>query len=250
MPFGIPSGATGAAGAAGAAAAGPLGWASLGASLLGGIGSGIVGGQQAAEAKKNREQQIALQRQLASQSREGMRREAMLTEGQQANVYGRQRETNPLRDRLLYTLMARMGQSPGAFKPRDVFNPTISAGRPELGGINLGALQQAQSQYTPGAGGVSNEMTDALLQNLGYSYGPGGEVSYAPIHDVPAISDSSRIPSRPGDSHPEEQALWDQMYGDRFAQRYGDVGGNYGEGRSGAGASSLEDKIRSLFGRG
>ena len=100
-------------------------------------------------------------------------RQRMLDEAAQANTLRRQMDLAPLRDRVQFQLMARAGLSPGAFKPRDLFNPLSNpTGQPQQGGINLNALQAQVADYRPGQGGATTSLQEALLRQMGYTGGP------------------------------------------------------------------------------
>src|SRR2546428_3663934 len=83
----------------------------------------------------------------------------------------RQLESMPARDRALYMMQARMGQSPGRFQPGGVFQQTGQT--PSQGGIDMGAMQDAAKAYTPGAGGTRPDIAGMMMGRLGYTPGTG-----------------------------------------------------------------------------
>ena len=197
----------------------------LGANILGGLAGGIAGGNDKKKDRELEEKKLKQQRQLQMEStgigREGQRRAQQLGEGQEADRLNRQKQTNPMRDQVLAALMARTGMSPGAFKPRDIFNPSTSAGTPQQGGIDLDALKQKMAGYQPGQGGVdpNNGMENQLLKNIGYTQGPEGQTNYQPIYDRPDIANPAQIPPRPKDA--ASGKVWDSRYGESYARQYG-----------------------------
>lgn len=147
-----------AAPAAAFAVSNPLGWATLGASIL----SGLFGGSQD---QSNIQAQIDLQRQLGNFGLD--------TQGVgAADQLFRQAQTQPIRDKVMFALQNRLSQSPGQFRPNDLFNGGTAGGAPppgSQGGINLNTLQQQMQGYTPGAGGAGTpDMYRQMLGRLGY----------------------------------------------------------------------------------
>lgn len=129
-----------------------------GALILGGISS-IGGLLQGKQAQKMSEQQIGLEELL------GMR--GLDIQGASVgNQLRRQMESMPLRDRLLYQLNARMGQSPQRFNPSGLFQNAAQGAN--TGGIDFNALNQASAAYTPGAGGTRPDLAASMLGKLGY----------------------------------------------------------------------------------
>jgi hypothetical protein len=119
-----------------------------GANFLGGLFSGASKAKQAAK------------------DRALKARELGIGETQAAPNIAHLLETSPMRDKVLHTLMARLGQAPQAFKPTDILGGTNFT--PQLGGIDQGKLQGQMDQYTPGAGGVNPDLYKAMLARLGY----------------------------------------------------------------------------------
>lgn len=152
----------GAAGGMGAMLGGPLGWATLGMDVLG----GMLGGN--AEAKRHKEQ-MDLERERMRQQRYQYDRSQTQSEGQDVVGLANSIDMAPIRDRAAYMMKQRQAQTPGGFNPGDVFN------RGSIGMVDRDALKRANDQYTPGAGGTaqSEAMKRALLQRFGYGQGQG-----------------------------------------------------------------------------
>lgn len=97
--------------------------------------------------------------------------------GGAANALNRQGEMNPMRDKLLFLLQNRIGQSPADFRPNDIFNPAAAgAPPPQQGGINTAALAQQNATYLPGMGGtnpaVGQQLRDTYLNQAGVTPPP------------------------------------------------------------------------------
>lgn len=131
-----------------------------GANFLGGLFGG-------ASASKSNKEQIALQRELG-------RRGLGIQETQLAPDILKRLETSGVRDKVLHTLMARLGQAPQAFNPTDLLGGTNFT--PQLGGIDMGKVQGQMDQYTPGAGGVNADYYRAMLARLGYADSKGAPI--------------------------------------------------------------------------
>ena len=129
----------------------PLDWLKAGGQVAGGIAQGQ---QSAAEIAERKREFDAAQRLREMQAGTGLATA-------QANL--------PLQDRVRAMLMARIGQSPGAYQPHDL-TTAAGAGPAQPGGINLGALQQANAAYQPGQGGTGDQsdLYAQLLKKLGY----------------------------------------------------------------------------------
>lgn len=84
-----------------------------------------------------------------------------------ANQLVQQLQNMPEKDRALYMLNARLGQSPDRFQPSGVFQQ--AGATPSQGGIDFNAMKQAASNYTPGAGGTRPDLQALMLNRLGYS---------------------------------------------------------------------------------
>lgn len=147
-------------------------WMPLAGAAIQGLGAGIGG----------RQQQIAQRNQLAEDRRQfnvGNARDYELGqrsvaqgEGAQAAQIAQQMRTAPLRDQAQFALMGRLGVSPQAFRPTDMFNP--SSMPPQQGGVNLDALAARQQTYRPGMGGqLDTSMEQAILNTLGFSQQQG-----------------------------------------------------------------------------
>ena len=126
---------------------------------LGGAASGAASGQLSAQ-------------QLAQTYALTKRGEA-LQEGLNANALERQTQTNPLRDQTLYNLAGMLGASPAAFNPTSMLSGTNS-GPQGVGGVNQNALAGYDAKYTPGAGGVTSNVQQMILNRLGYGNVPTG----------------------------------------------------------------------------
>lgn len=125
-----------------------------GASLAGGYLEGKAAGKIADEDRK--------------WDREKFGRTQGLDEGAAAVGLGRELSMAPMRDQAMFMLQQRMGLSPGAFKPRDMFNESTSAETPQLGGVDLEEWKRRNAGYKPGAGGLNTDIQRLLLQKLGY----------------------------------------------------------------------------------
>ena len=130
----------------------------------GALGSFISGGQQAAAMDRQSERDFAIGQERNRISKIGA--ETDQTMG--ANQLRRQQETNPLRDRVLFGLQNRAGMTPGRFRANDMFNKLGPGEQVSQGGIDTNALQQANDQFTPGAGGVRPEMLDQMMAKMGF----------------------------------------------------------------------------------
>lgn len=103
--------------------------------------------------------------------REKFGRTQGLDEGAAAVGLGRELSMAPMKDQAMFMLQQRMGLSPGAFKPRDMFNESTSAETPQLGGVDLEEWKRKNAGYTPGRGGYNTDIQKLLLQKLGYGGG-------------------------------------------------------------------------------
>lgn len=144
----------------------------MGAALLAGL-SGIAGAgagaSQGQVAAQQNSQQYALNK-----------RGQALQEGNNANALERQTETNPLRDQAIYNLSGILGAAPAAFNPTSFLTPG-NAGPQGVGGVNQNALANYQGAYTPGAGGVTSNVQQMMLNRLGY-----GNVATGTLFDNPS----------------------------------------------------------------
>lgn len=135
--------------------------------------SGLAGAGAGAAQGQNQAQQIAQNYALN-------KRGQALQEGQNANQLERQAETNPLRDQAIYNLSGMLGAAPAAFNPTSMLNPSNS-GPQGVGGVNQNALANYQGAYTPGAGGVTSNIQQMMLNRLGY-----GNVKTGTLFDNPS----------------------------------------------------------------
>jgi hypothetical protein len=114
-----------------------------------------------------------LQAQQLAQTYALTKRGEALQEGLNANALERQTQTNPLRDQTLYNLAGMLGASPAAFNPTSMLSGTNS-GPQGVGGVNQNALANYNAKYTPGAGGVTSNIQQMMLNRLGYGNVPTG----------------------------------------------------------------------------
>jgi hypothetical protein len=148
----------------GAALGGPLGWATLGANVLG----GLFGGSAKAKQFKEELRQRNLDRQMRERELENDRykydRTQSQSEGNDALGVSRSLDSAPFRDRAAYLLGNRMMQMPGSFRPGDSMSPG------SIGGVDRGAMADANARYTQGAGGMGGgeAVAQAFLDKLGY----------------------------------------------------------------------------------
>ena len=147
------------------------------------VGSGIanaLGGLFGGRAKdKESKRQAALQgRQLDMEA------------GDRAIGVQRGLDMTPIRDRIMFMLQNRLGQSPGQFRPADVFNmgSGVQAGPVQLGGVNLDDLAQQNAGYKPGMGGANSSVAQQVLRKLGY----GGQAPNRPANWMEALTQSMR----------------------------------------------------------
>jgi hypothetical protein len=96
-----------------------------------------------------------------------------LQEGLNANALARQTQTNPLRDQAIYNLSGMLGASPAAFNPTSMLSGANS-GPQGVGGVNQNGLAAYDAKYTPGAGGVTSNVQQMLMNRLGYGNVPTG----------------------------------------------------------------------------
>ncbi len=120
------------------------------------------------------------------------------TEAQNAVRAQTSLNTAPLADKAQALILARMGVSPGAFKPRDYTGGSAGfRSMPAPGAAVATAMQKSAAGYKPGDGGVDTSVTKALLQKLigssGLNVTPQG-----PTTHLPDISGTG-TPVKPGD---------------------------------------------------
>ncbi len=79
----------------------------------------------------------------------------------------------PIADKAQALILARMGVSPGQFKPRDYTQGQASLTTPNAApGANVAStMQHAASAYTPGSGGVNTDYLKALIAKMSGSSG-------------------------------------------------------------------------------
>lgn len=188
------AGAAGAAGAAtglgGAATGGGMNftdWLNLGKTTADTIGTAISGTPT--------QQQIDAALKMNAANLQSTQRSQQDAEGQQAMGVQSYLNSAPLRDRILYLLQSRLGQSPGAFKPQDMFNPGPNTTNPSLGGIDPTAMAAANAAYQPGMGGANTGVAQTYEGILGYTPNGSGPATYkAPnpqpggLQQVPGIT--------------------------------------------------------------
>lgn len=127
-----------------------------GLEVLGGV---LAGNQQAKLSKA----ELAERRRQFNESLKNER-------GATALGVQRQIDNAPLRDRLMYNMMQRLGANSTPFVARDMFNPSAQA--PQQGGIDMNALNEALNAYQQGAGGVNTDTAQRFLSTLGYGDKP------------------------------------------------------------------------------
>jgi hypothetical protein len=115
----------------------------------------------------------ATQAQALSQQYAMTKRGQALQDANNANALERQTQTNPLRDQTLYNLAGMLGASPAAFNPTSMLSGTNS-GPQGVGGVNQNAVANYNAAYTPGAGGVTSNVQQMILNRLGYGNVPTG----------------------------------------------------------------------------
>ena len=132
-----------------------------------GAGLGALGGyfDSAAQERMHKERMLEDQRQFDMQH-QLMNKQHGINAGQQANTFNRQLETNPIRDQAIFLLQQRMGMTPQAFKPRDMFNESTSSAVPQHGGIDLAKLAAAAASYRSGMGGTNPSVAQGLMAPL------------------------------------------------------------------------------------
>jgi hypothetical protein len=128
-----------------------LGWAKLLVDLAGGVAGGVAESKMSAA-------------EIAERQRE-FDKSYGLQAGNAATGAQRQLDASPMRDRVMYKLQQVLGQTPGDFKPHDIFN---GGGVAQRGGYDTGKLQAADAAYKPGAGGVNTDVIKKFLASLGY----------------------------------------------------------------------------------
>jgi len=134
-------------------------------------GSNLIGGMLNAGAAKDQSQLQSNIEQMLGQRGLDVQSAAV---GDQIR---RQLESMPERDRALYMLQARLGNTPSRFSPSGVFAQSGQA--PNAGGIDFGAMQKAAQAYTPGAGGTRPDLAAQMMNRLGYSP-QGGNTGFTP----------------------------------------------------------------------
>lgn len=154
-----------------------------GAAAISGLGSlagGIIQGKgQGQVAQADRDWQ-----------REQFAKNYAISSGTAAMGAQKSLDAAPLRDKAQYLLQARMGMAPGAFVPRDMFNP--SSAPPSMGGIDPNAVQRTADSYKPGAGGVTTGVQQQLLKSIGY--GQANPPQPPSIPNLPRFPVQRRLP--------------------------------------------------------
>ena len=190
----------------------------VGAAIITEIGAIISGLSSGAMSSADAARQLAaLREQLREEGRQfdisnardyelGSRKQSESEVGSAAGLF-RQRQLAPLSDQAAYALQGRLGATPTAFAPRDMFsNPQ---GPTSQGGVDFGALAARQNQYRPGAGGFSDpasmSMYDAFLRQLGYQNQPGNMWSNVGPPPAPNVIPPG-VPATYGALTPEQRA--------------------------------------------
>jgi len=226
-----------ATGAATGSAFGPVGSAVGG--VLGAIGGGLEASSATDAANKQLAQQYNLGQQQISYGQQNASQQLLMQQAQQANALQRQMQMAPLRDQTMYALQQRMGMSPTAFQPRDMFNPQSAGNQnPSQGGIDLNQLAAQNAAYKPGAGGVSGNQSlqNQLMQTLGYTPNAQGQYGYSGARGFNAQQDLLNRGLMPGvqnyGQNMEQGVAWDankQMFVPQNAPTYA---GNPGPGQT------------------
>lgn len=146
------------------------------------VGGGIAQGLSQAlgavqQGKMSKEQLAEMIRQFNAQQQ--------LARGGMAVGAQGQLDAMPMKDRVMYNMMQRLGASPQQFVARDMFNP--QNGPAQQGGIDMGAMAQKIGAYTPGAGGQDPGALQKFLAVLGYG---AGSTPYA--QDAPFASPTNK----------------------------------------------------------
>ncbi len=148
--------------------------------ILGAAGSAIEGYMSSADrAKALAEQKAEFEAQLkqrqaeAAQSAGQYGRTTGDSEAQAAVRAQTQLNTAPIADKAQALILARMGVSPGAFKPRDYTQSLSGLAKPNTapGAAVATTMQNAASSYKPGQGGVNTDVLKALIAKLTGSSG-------------------------------------------------------------------------------
>lgn len=128
--------------------------------ILATLGSGALQGAMGAGGARG---------QIKEQKREFNKNYGLRSGGTAYNL-AQSLDTLPMRDRAAYLLQARMGFTPSAFHPTDMFNP--SSQPPSQGGIDMNQFAKMAGQYQPGMGGLNRqgEIGNQFMHNL--DYGP------------------------------------------------------------------------------
>lgn len=109
-------------------------------------------------------------------AKERLREDRLQSRGATAVGLQRQIDANPMRDRLMFNLMQRLGMSPGQFRPTDLFNGagpgSIGTGPVSPGGVDQDLLAAKRAAYTDGAGGQTTGVAEDFLSRLGYGANP------------------------------------------------------------------------------
>jgi hypothetical protein len=135
----------------------------------------LTGNAQSKEAQAQRREQ---QREFDTSyglNAETQRRQQTAAELAQANELRRQLDAAPLRDRVLYNMLARAGVSRQPFAARDMYQNQNTAGSTDP--FDADALARANSLYRPGMGGVNNSVAQGALGQLGFTQ-EGGQGDY------------------------------------------------------------------------
>lgn len=152
--------------------------------------SGLAGAGAGAAQGQNQAQQIAQNYALN-------KRGQALQEGLNANALERQTQTNPLRDQAIYNLSGMLGAAPAAFNPTSMLSPTNS-GPQGIGGVNQNALANYQGQYTPGAGNVTSNVQQMIMNRLGYGNVKTGTLFDNPTTPADTLTNSPTAASTTG----------------------------------------------------
>lgn len=137
--------------------------------VLQGIGGGITGQAQAKQQKKQTDNDWKLQ------------------SGAEASQLQHEQDSAPLRDRAMYLLQQRLGQTPSQFKPHDIYNQSTSSATPQYGGYDQNALAQANQAYQPGMGGVNTAVNQQAIAGIGYGNTQSNPLQVATTGQTPQM---------------------------------------------------------------
>lgn len=152
-----------------------------------GVGSffnGLASDAASKRSERLQRQQMMLQHQLGMGQLALGRRGQGQSELGQANEIGRQLDAAPIRDRVQYQIMQRLGQTPQAFNPKNMFDASQGNDfQGSTGGIDFEKLAADNAKYQPGAGGVNTDRLEFMLKRLGYGNDQVGNPNPVTLED-------------------------------------------------------------------